>query len=113
MTVSNFAPRITDLSPPHVFVPFLPVHQSHGLEAGAVLDLSGHGLGALDAALGDVEGNVHAGGDGPRHQADSELPQELQGRVLVKKRRYKIKELSTISLETFLEWTPDVKYDGT
>lgn len=66
-------------------LPFLPVHQRHGLEAGAVLDLSGHGLWALDAALGYVEGNVHAGRDGPRHQADGKLPQELQGRVLAKK----------------------------
>lgn len=67
-----------------LFVPLLPVHQPHGLEAGAVLDLSGHGLGALDAALGHVEGNVHAGGDGPGREADGELPQELQGRVLEK-----------------------------
>lgn len=39
----------------------------------------------MDAALGDVEGNVDAGGDGSGHQADGELPQELQGGVLVRK----------------------------
>lgn len=66
--------------------PLLPVHQRHGLETGAVFDLPGHRLGALDAALGHVEGDVDAGGDGSGHQADGELPQELQGGVLVQKR---------------------------
>lgn len=73
-----------------LFVPLLPVHQSHGLEAGAILDLSWHWLGALDAALGYIEGNVHARGDGPRCQTNRKLPQELKGRVLVKKKRFGI-----------------------
>lgn len=63
-------------------LPFLPVDHRHGLEAGAVLDLPGHGLGALDAALGHIEGDVDTGGDGPGHQADGELPHELQRGVL-------------------------------
>lgn len=63
-------------------LPLLSVDQRHGLEAGAVLDLAGDGLRALDAALGHVEGDVDAGGDGARHKADGELPQELQRGVL-------------------------------
>lgn len=60
-----------------MFVPLFPVHQRHGLEAGAVLELSWNRLGPLDATLGHVKGDIDTRGDGPRHQADGELSEEL------------------------------------
>lgn len=78
------APLTLDPPNPLLVLPLLPVDDRHGLEAGAVLDLAGDGLRALDAALGHVEGDVDAGGDGARHQADGELPQELQRGVLAR-----------------------------
>ena len=79
--------------------PFLPVYQTHGLEAGAILDLSWDWLWPLDAALGHVEGNVHTGGDGSRQQANGKLPQELQTRVLagegtVERKRHQHRDIS-------------------
>lgn len=75
---SSFCPKHPlFFSSPHLSIPLFAVHQCHGLEAGAVLDLSWHWLGALDPALGYIEGNIHTGGDGPRQQADGKLAQEL------------------------------------
>jgi hypothetical protein len=55
------------------FSPFLIVDHSNGPECASVVHLARLGLRALDAALGHVEGDVAAGGEGACSEADREL----------------------------------------
>ena len=65
-----------------MIIPFLTVYQGHGLETGAVLDLSWYRLRTLDTALGHIEGNIHTRGNSAGCQANDKLPHKLQGGIL-------------------------------
>ena len=59
--------------------PLLPVHQADGRQRPPVLDRPC--LGALDATLGHVEGNVDTAAESAGSQTEANLPAELQSGV--------------------------------
>ena len=62
--------------------PLLHIDGAHGREARAVLDLSRHGLRALDAALGHVEGDVDDRRQGAAEEAQQQAPAQVHVRIL-------------------------------